>query len=211
MPIMKVKCTKCHHDHSISKYMKNGKQLKTCIKCRRKNKVYRNGVTKKWYTKFAQCQHNMNRFNNMDKLNKLPVNPITNNLKLIFNLIVTKYTDNLLSVKVDYFTDEAILQITCLSHVKDFENINFTLLLSVYETTKWKMVNKRITTLIEGVTKECPICINKSEILMCCESCHVSYCDECFFKIYQGNDNNNKCAFCRMPMMDSEQSITSYV
>lgn len=79
---------------------------------------------------------------------------------------------------------------------KDKENINDCALLTILDNTTWKMVDKRIKKLLDGVPRECYICTETHDYNMCCETCPFSYCTDCYIEIKK-TTGKHTCPSCR--------------
>ena len=216
-----IKCTKCKRDSDVSKYMKKGKQLKTCDKCRDKGKQYREKKIKERQEQYMQTKVHINEpmpepveeipcateeeAYEMDKqereyelnktLDKLPHNKLYDNVRLIIKLLKTKYSDQKILYNIQVMEKKvhiSIWYVTC----KDKENINDCALLTVNESTTWKMVDKRIKKLLDGVPRECYICTETHDYNMCCETCPFSYCTDCYLEIKK-TTGKHTCPSCR--------------
>jgi hypothetical protein len=217
---MVVKCTKCKREYDVCHYIKKGKQLKTCTICREKGKAYRNKVkvlrTKVYINEpmpepvpvipyyddpetmeeeYALRYQEREDTNN-EILDKMPKNKLYDNVRLLYKLIKKKYHDkqNIL-VALNDMNNKVHLSLWYVTG-KDKENINDCSMITVNESTTWKMVDKRIKKLLEGVPRECYICTETHDYSMCCETCPFSYCTDCYIEIKK-TTGKHTCPSCR--------------
>ena len=236
---MTVMCTKCKREYDVSQYMKNGRQLKTCITCRDKAKVYRDARRKDVCIQhirdvLAECEpetdldakdkeeidtdtdeeetdvytHDVAEYDNYDcvdcieDLNKYPKSKLNDNMKLMYMLIKNKFKEHIpkMTFFTSFYEDKGMINIF-FERSMTFEDIinvpyyNGTVI-NIFEQTKWKDVRRIVSTLIEGVSRICDICLDWVEMKASCNVCTYSCCDKCCAEIVFSS-GKDKCPNCR--------------
>lgn len=234
---MTVICTKCKREYDLCKYMKNGRQLKTCIFCRDKAKIYRekrrnNEVIQRIRNALAECEtetdidtddedtdtedeetdtdtddiveyDNYECVDCIEDLDKYPKSKLNDNMKLMYKLIVNKFKDHVpkMSFFTSFYEDKVTLHIcyersmTIKDGVPETSPYNGTVI-TIFEQTKWKDVRRIVSTLINGVSRICDICLDTVEMKASCNVCTYSCCAKCCAEIVFSS-GTDKCPNCR--------------
>lgn len=197
-------CTTCLKVLKNAEFKKNKRLLKTCNKCRERQKKYREKRRQRLleeHNKKEIVEESETSDNDIDKtyikcdIDSIPNTKLNNNIKLLYKLAMQKYG-------IKFFVDVKVSENEGLFSIQniDAKEGNYdSAFITIDENIKWKQVKRRFEKIKdEGMSKTCTICLEDREYKICCNECGYDFCTYCMLNMIKAAGAPiDKCPCCR--------------